>query len=126
MGALFTICRDFWTTRGSTSQLRQNSLHRLRNPPRVLQESSKNVLGSIGEEGKGREGKVSIAATPLKKELTPLQKVIRGFKEAKGVDSENKDWDRKFFSRYTRPAQDLLVAFDGDANKAIVYILTKG
>ena len=57
--------------------------------------------------------------------LTPLQIVIRGFKEAKGVDADNADWDAKFFSRHTRPAKELLAAFDGDPLAAVAYTLTK-
>jgi len=54
-----------------------------------------------------------------------LQKVVRGFKEAKGVHADNADWDRKFFARHTKPAKELLTAFDGDPDRAIAYILAK-
>lgn len=83
----------------------------------------------VEEEGE-REGEKdkTLAATPPQapRKFTPSQKVIRGFKEAKGIDSDDKEWDRKFAARYARAANELLVAFNGDADKAIVYILVKG
>lgn len=88
---------------------------------------------NLPQEGdkKEKEKKKQIsAATPKPavskpKDLTSLQKVVRGFKEAKGVDSNDADWDRKFFARFTRPAKELLDAFNGDAEAAIAYTLTK-
>lgn len=119
----------------SMAELEKNLKESKVNPnPR---ESSRTFAkNSSGREGKGREGsgkEGNLAAVPQQavdsipepKELTPLQMVIRGFKEAKGIDADNKDWDRKFFARQTRPAKELLVAFDGDALAAIAYILAK-
>lgn len=60
------------------------------------------------------------------KELTPIQMVIRGFKEAKGIDADDKDWDRKFFARNAKVAKEVLNAFDGNALNAVFYILKKG
>jgi len=91
-----------------------------------------------GREGKGKEGKVrEMSIVPSAQEgvlnpiisksteLTAIQKVIRGFKEAKGIDADNKDWDRKFFARQTRPAKELLTAFNDDPLAAIAYVLAK-
>lgn len=61
------------------------------------------------------------------KKLTPQQIVIRYFKEAKGVDADDKVWDRKHFSgRLIKEANILLKAFDGDPIKAGRYLLTVG
>jgi len=86
----------------------------------------------VGREGKenrweGEQMGRSLAVSAKEaKPLTPIQKVIRAYKQAIGVDAEDKDWDRKFFSRHTRPATDLLKAFDGDADKAMIYLIAKG
>ncbi len=61
-----------------------------------------------------------------KKPLTGIQKVIRGFKEAKGIDADDAGWDTLHFKRFTRPAKDLLKIFGGNAEAAILYTLKKG
>lgn len=59
------------------------------------------------------------------KELTHVQKLIRAFKASKGIDPDDTSWDRKFFTRHLRPANELLKAFDGDSSKAILYMNLK-
>ncbi|MDE2107006.1 MAG: hypothetical protein KGL39_57900, partial [Patescibacteria group bacterium] len=99
---------------------------------------SKNEIMSIkgdgdgdGEEGRGR----GIGSAPLapEKEInkkpktyTAIQKVIRGFKEAKGIDCDDAAWDKLHFKRFARAAQDLLKVFNGNADAAIVYTLKRG
>ena len=108
---------------------------KVKTPSRLPQDSFKTPIEREGEGERERDKEEHIAVSPppkklstklsTSKELTAIQKVIRGFKEAKGVDAENKDWDKKFFARQTRPAKELLVAFNEDPMAAISYILTK-
>lgn len=60
------------------------------------------------------------------KKRTPVQEVMRAYKQAKGIDPDNAKWDKIHFGRYLRPAQQLLVIFDGDHLKAVEYMKTKG
>lgn len=60
------------------------------------------------------------------KQLTGVQKVMRAFKEAKGIDANDAAWDKINFARFARSAADVLKIFSDDANAAIVYILAKG
>ena len=80
-----------------------------------------------GKEGKGRERKgKDIAAKPPARTLTGVQKVMRGFKEAKGINSDDAAWDKKHFKRFARAATEVLGAFNGNADAAIIYVLKKG
>ena len=64
---------------------------------------------------------------PKPKEHTPIQLVIRYFKEAKYVHADDKDWDRKHWNgRLVREAKALLKAFDGNPTNAGRYMLIKG
>lgn len=62
----------------------------------------------------------------IQKPLTGIQKVMRAFKEAKGIDADDADWDTLHFKRFARPAADLLKIFKNDADAAILYVLKKG
>jgi hypothetical protein len=114
----------------SESKLPPPSKKSSKNPPRILQESSKNVLGSIGEEGNGRDRKgMDIAACstpPEKKPRTGVQGIMRAFKDAKGIDMDNAEWDKLNFKRFARSAADILKVFGGNADAAILYVLKKG
>jgi len=87
---------------------------------------------SCTQEGKGREGKGTVLApaaqskVEVQKPLTGIQKVMRAFKEAKGIDADDAEWDTLHFKRFARPAADLLKIFKNDANAAILYVLKKG
>ena len=59
------------------------------------------------------------------KPLTPIQIIVRCFKVAKNIDPNNTDWDKKWFGRNAKPAQDLLIVFNGDSEKAGKYLLEK-
>lgn len=59
------------------------------------------------------------------KEFTPIQQVMRSFKAAKSIDPDNKDWDKKHFSRHIKAGRELLSIFDGDHLKAIAYMQLK-
>ena len=105
---------------------RQSNL-KIKTISRPFQDHSKTT---IEREGEGdRENNLPQAVQKpghsSPKKLTPVQMVIRGFKEAKGVDCEDAEWDVKFFSRNLRAAHEVLTAFDGDAKRAIDYILIK-
>lgn len=63
---------------------------------------------------------------PKARKLTPQQKIVRAFKEAKGIDANDAGWDRKFFARFIRPANEVLTAFDDDVDRAMAFILVKG
>ena len=59
--------------------------------------------------------------------LTPQQKLIRYFKEAKGVNADDKDWDRRHFcGRLVKEATEYLKAFDGNVKIAGEYLLVVG
>ncbi len=100
----------------------------------VNHESS--LTQSCTQEGKGRERKgrekdivpsAPEAVISKPKELTPQQRLVRYFKEAKGVNANDTDWDRKHWNgRLGKEANAVLKAFDGDVKKAGEYILVKG
>ena len=69
-----------------------------------------------------REGPLKPTAKPL----TGLQKVMRGFKEAKGINADDAAWDKRHFKRFARSAAEVLEAFRGNADAAIIYVLKKG
>lgn len=112
--------------------------------PRGLPERSPRAPRTFpsGKEGKGEEGKgsgkgTSLAATPPEggaigpsvpqRPLTPQQIIVRYFKEAKGVDADDKEWDKRHWNgRLGKDANAVLRAFAGDAKKAGEYILVKG
>lgn len=78
-------------------------------------------------KGKGMDIAPSAqSAGQIQKPLTGIQKVMRAFKEAKGIDADDAEWDAMHFKRFARPAADLLKIFKGDAEAAILYVLKKG
>ena len=86
---------------------------------------SKIILGLV-ETGQEIAATANIAVAPKQKELTPIQKIIRAYKIAHNIDANDKVWDKSFFARHTRSANDLLQAFGGNHDKAIIYMLGKG
>lgn len=86
---------------------------------------SKHAYKGNGK-GKGEGNGVAVVPTATEKKLTPIQMVIRGFKEAKGVDSDDKEWDRRFYKRHIRAAQEVLTACGDNPMEAIAFILKKG
>lgn len=91
----------------------------------VLTESGVIVRGADGNLSFVKEAKKAVTKVEPKK-LTPQQTVIRYFKEAKGVNANDADWDRKHWNgRLGKDANAILKAFDGDAIKAGRYILIK-
>ena len=87
-------------------------------------------LTAYKEKEKQKERKKDVlqklAPTPPKK-LTPQQVIVRYFKEAKGFDADDTDWNRRNFNgRLMKEAAVLLKAFDGDPIKAGRYMLIKG
>lgn len=59
------------------------------------------------------------------KKRTPIQELMRSFKKARGIDPDNAKWDKINFSRYLRPARQLLAIFEDDHLKASEYMLKK-
>lgn len=76
------------------------------------------------EKGKGMD--IAAKSPPEKKERTGIQKVMRAFKEAKGIDADDAEWDTLNFKRFARSAADVLKLFDENAEAAILYVLKKG
>lgn len=60
-----------------------------------------------------------------KKEFTPIQQLMRAFKECRNIDPDNAEWDKKNFSRHIKAGRELLSLFDGDADQAIAYMKLK-
>ncbi len=82
-------------------------------------------LTAYKEKEKRKERKKEYCAeNPAPNKLIPQQIVIRYFKEAKGVNADDKDWDRKHWNgRLMKEAAALLKAFDGDPINAGRYML---
>ena len=82
--------------------------------------SSQSLLTSKdnGSVAVATPSSVGITTTP-KKETTPIQKIILAFKQLQGVSLEDKAWDHTYFSRFAKPAKDLLGYFDGDWKAAV-------
>lgn len=110
---------------------------RARTIPEQARHESEGGEGK-GREGKGKEIKKGMDVVPLapearsvqeqpQKQLTPQQIIVRYFKEAKGVDADDKEWDKRHWNgRLGKDANAVLRAFAGDAKKAGEYILVKG
>lgn len=47
---------------------------------------------------------------------TDIQKIVRGFKAVLGVDLDDRNWDKVYFRRYSRPAKELLTLFNGNVS----------
>lgn len=62
----------------------------------------------------------------IERKLLPINQVMRAFKEAKGIDADDANWDKKFYKRFIRPAKEILSIFDDNHMRAIGYILTEG
>lgn len=60
------------------------------------------------------------------KERTPIHLIMRAFKEAKGIDANDAEWDRKHFKRFARAAADIQKIFGTRIDDAIDYVLAKG
>jgi hypothetical protein len=96
------------------------------------QPNFKTTLEEKREEKKRKETDIApsarqVAPISKPKELTPQQRLIRYFKEAKGVNANDTEWDRKHWNgRLGKEANAVLKAFDGDVKKAGEYILVKG
>ena len=84
------------------------------------------IILELLEAGQETVAPSNIAVAPKQKELTPIQKIIRAYKIAHNIDANDRVWDKSFFARHTRSAKDLLQAFGGNHDKAIIYMLGKG
>lgn len=52
----------------------------------------------------------------------PVDRVLCAYKIALGILFDDRGWDKAQYSRYLRPAQRLLDAFDGDDEKASYWL----
>lgn len=87
------------------------------------------------KEGKGREGKGTEITAPEQPaadlspvyppKLTPLQAVMRAYKVGKGINPDDKDWDKANWKTHCKAAKKLLDAFKGDDRAAVTYLLGK-
>ncbi len=107
--------------------------------PSTFRQPSVNL--PIEREGEG-EGEKNIAqASPapepkptikqdlpvqLPRPLTPLQRVVGTYKIAKGIDRDDKDWDKANFAIHARAAKKLLDCFVQDEKAAVIYVIGKG
>lgn len=57
---------------------------------------------------------------------TDVQKVVLAYKIAKGVDRQNRIWDKINYARNVRPATTLLEIFGGRLEQAVDYLLKRG
>lgn len=48
---------------------------------------------------------------------TDIQRVVAGFKAVLSVSDDDREWDRVYFRRYSRPASELLTLFGGDIER---------
>jgi len=51
--------------------------------------------------------------------LTDVQRVVLAWKGIIGMDLQDKNWDRTFFSRFSKPARELLEGFGGDWRRTV-------
>lgn len=94
----------------------------------------KNEIMSIKGDGDGEEGRGREVATAPKserppkdgRELKPIDKVMRAFKEAKNIDADDAAWDKLNFKRFARAAADVLKLLGNNPEAAIMYVLVKG
>jgi len=123
------------------STIPQPPTENIKKHDKKLKNISKNVFsrqhaigtgtGTGTRDGDG-DGVVEPAAQnaeiiPPVKKLTPQQIIIRYFKEAKGIHSDDKDWDRKHIDgRLIKEAISYLKAFDGDVKTAGEFLIIKG
>lgn len=110
---------------------RQSNL-KIKTISKPLQDHFKTTIEREGE--RERENNLARKAAPRKKDVvlskpknpTPEQIIIRYFKEAKGVNADDKEWDRRHIDgRLIKEARALLRAFDGDVKNAGEYMLIK-
>src|SRR5258706_1378323 len=59
------------------------------------------------------------------KDLTPIQRVVNAYKETKGVDLNDKDWDKANYSRYCKAAESLIKCLK-TWERAATYVIGKG
>lgn len=108
----------------------------LKAPSTDLQLTLKGTSSRRGEERKGKEKKEqqTIAAAPASptpeasepNPLTPLQRVVGAYKLAKGIDRDDKAWDRANYARYSKAAKSLLEACGGNLEAAVAYLIGQG
>ncbi len=90
---------------------------------RVIQQSEVNAMVVV--PGKLPWLNVRQVAESDYSPKTPEQRILCAFKMAKGMDWRDRAWDKAMFSRYVRPAKQLLGAFD-DEHSAAEFLLQYG
>ena len=105
------------------------------NLPSTFRQPSVNLplyIEEEGEEDNNRLKTTAQSADPPNPEIkvpkphTPIQLVMRAYKEAKGIPLDDKVWDKQNFRVWAKAAKKILEAFNGDDKKAVFYILNKG
>ncbi|TXH40873.1 MAG: hypothetical protein E6Q97_38870 [Desulfurellales bacterium] len=76
-----------------------------------------SVAMPMGVDGGSHADSGTPNPAPITKALTPVQKVVLGFKGALGVPENDKGWDEVYFPRYSRPARELVKLFDGNLGR---------
>lgn len=95
------------------------------NLPSTFLQPSVNLPTEKKEKEIEKEKSLAPAA-PKIKSFTPIQQIIRAFKEAKRIDADDVEWDKKHFKRFARAAADIEKIFKDRTDDAVEYILAKG
>jgi len=78
-----------------------------------------------GKERKEKEKKGTDITTGEPKSDTNIQKVVNAYKIVKGIDKNDKGWDKANFGRYSKAAKSLLGLFVG-MESAVAYVIAQG
>ena len=91
--------------------------------PYKEKEITKEIVKKTTTAPSGAEGDQIV---PHQESLTGIQRIMRGYKVAKGLDPNDKAWDKANFQIYCKAAKKLLEAFSGDSKKAMLYLIGVG
>ncbi len=59
-----------------------------------------------------------------KANINDLRSIVEKYKELKGIEKDNKAWDKTYFGRFAKDAKVILKAFDGDVAAAVAWLPT--
>jgi hypothetical protein len=102
------------STRIRVERFRSNGNKKKSNAPvtRIFQKSEVILKNKDIKEPQPTVAKIAVPENP--KEMNPIQKVIYAYRESIGIpEDQKKEWNKLFFSRYSRSAKSLL-DFMGD------------
>lgn len=96
---------------------------------RIQQQKHSEVLKEH-EKRQIRQAKITAKRGPqgnfYDRPVPPFQRVIYAYKEMKGIDMKDREWDKYNFKRFCRAAYSILAAFVADLNKSVAYVIYKG